>query len=585
MIVIAENRNQMVGILPSFLAATVRSSPQLPEFQHHNLSFTAIHLSGASSLPSRFAQVLYLHEFSLHQESPVPISRRNFWLPFVPDAIVPPVAESAPASLDLTVLYRVARELLREGDYGQVLEAVLDASIDALGADRGFVLVRGDNGFRVAAARRFAAESLSNAEAEVSTSIAAAVEAKGSAVLIGDARTLPDFRNQSSVQQLSLRSVLCAPLKSADAVFALIYLENRKLANQFTERQRDLLNEICAMAAPPLRAAIRVEDSRRIAATLETRFGDSDGIITADPAFTAILQTAHKVAVTDLPVLVQGETGTGKELVARGIYRHGTRARGAFVVVNCAAIPETLIGSELFGYVRGAFTGATQDRDGFVSAAHKGTLFLDEIGDMPLELQAQLLRVLQSGEYTRLGSAKTERADVRFVAATNRDLERDVEENRFRADLFYRLAGVTLKIPPLRERQQDIAILAAHFLKQYSKRLGREAPPLSKQTMGVLCAYSFPGNVRELEGEMARLVAVSSPGETITPEMLTPRIRNGGTPIPSKLQPMSLSEAEKQLITTVLNHTGGNRTRTAEILGISREGLRVKMQRYGLSDR
>jgi transcriptional regulator with GAF, ATPase, and Fis domain len=498
----------------------------------------------------------------------------------------PPVAEPAPASQELSVLYRVARELLREGDYGQILEAVLDASIEALGADRGFVLVRGEKGYGVAAARRFAAESLSNAEAEVSSSIAAAVEAQGSAVLIGDARTLPDFRNQSSVQQLSLRSVLCAPLKSADAVFALIYLENRKLANQFTERQRDLLNEICAMAAPPLRTAIRLEDSRRKAATLETRFGDSDGIITADPAFSAILQTAHKVAVTDLPVLVQGETGTGKELVARAIYRHGTRGRGAFVVVNCAAIPETLIGSELFGYVRGAFTGATQDRDGFVAAAQRGTLFLDEIGDMPVELQAQLLRVLQSGEYTRLGSAKTERADVRFVAATNRDLERDVEENRFRADLFYRIAGVTLKIPPLRERQQDIAILAAHFLKQYSERLGRVAPLITKPAMDVLCAYSFPGNVRELEGEVARLVAVSSPGETITPEMLTPRIRNrnGAMPTTAKLQPMSLSEAEKQLIVTVLEHTGGNRTRAAEVLGISREGLRVKMQRYGLSD-
>lgn len=498
----------------------------------------------------------------------------------------PRVAEPARAAYDVAILYRVARELLREGDYGQILDAVLDASIDALGADRGFVVVRGEKGYRIAAARRFAAESLSHAQAEVSTSIAAAVESKGSAVLIGDAQSVPDYRNQPSVQQLSLRSVLCAPLKSGDSIFALLYLENRRLANQFTERQRDLLDEICAMAAPPLRSAICVEDARRKAASLESRFGESDGIITVDPTFTGLLDTAHKVAVTDLPVLIQGETGTGKELVARGIYRHSTRARSPFVVVNCAAIPETLIGSELFGYVRGAFTGAMQERDGFVAAAHKGTLFLDEIGDMPLELQAQLLRVLQSGEFTRLGSAKTERADVRFVAATNRDLERDVEENRFRADLFYRLSGVVLKIPPLRERPQDIAILAAHFLKQYSERLSREAPYLSKATMDTLCAYSFPGNVRELEGEMARLVAVSAHGETITPEMLTPRIRNrnGATPTPSKLQPMSLSEAEKQLIVAVLEHTGGNRTRAAEILGISREGLRVKMQRHALGD-
>ena len=495
---------------------------------------------------------------------------------------------SGPASVphDIAVLYRVARELLREGDYGQILAAVLDTAIDTLGADRGFILVRGEKGYRVAAARRFAAESLSHAEAQVSTSIAAAVEAQGNAVLVGDAQTFPEYRNQPSVQHLALKSVLCAPLKFDNTIFALLYLENRKLANQFSDRQRDLLDEICLMAAPPLHSAIRMEDARRHAATLESRFGESDGILTADPKFAELLQTAYKVAVTDLPVLVQGETGTGKELVARAIYHHSNRERNAFVVVNCAAIPETLIGSELFGCVRGAFTGATQDREGFVATAHKGTLFLDEIGDMPLELQAQLLRVLQSGEYTRLGSSKTERADVRFVAATNRDLERDVEESRFRADLFYRLAGVTLKIPPLRERPDDIAMLATHFLKRYAERLGREAPSLSRETMQALYAYSFPGNVRELEGEMARLVAVSAPGENIAAEMLTPRIRNrnGAHSGNSKVQPMSLSESEKLLIMTVLEHTGGNRTRAAEVLGISREGLRVKMQRHGLAD-
>lgn len=494
--------------------------------------------------------------------------------------------EPAPTSQDVAVLYRVARALLREGDYGQVLKAVLDTAIEALGADRGFILVRSEQGYRVAAARRFAAEPLSRAESEISSSIAASVEERGSAILIGDARNAPEYRNRQSVQALALRSVLCAPLKSRDEIFALLYLENRQLSDQFTISQRDLLDEICAMAAAPLHVAIGFEDARRRAAALEGRFGESDGIITADPAFSTILQTAHKVAVTDLPVLVQGETGTGKELVARAIYRHSNRCRAALVVVNCASIPETLIGSELFGYVRGAFTGASQDREGFVAAAHKGTLFLDEIGDMPLELQAQLLRVLQSGEYTRLGSSKTEHADVRFVAATNRDLERDVEEGRFRADLFYRLAGVTLNIPPLRDRVQDIAILAGHFLVQYAIRLGRQAPRISREAMDALCAYSFPGNVRELEGEIARLVAICNPDERITPEMLTPRMRNRNAPLNHhlKLPPMSLSAGERLLIEAVLEQTGGNRSRAAEVLGVSREGLRIKMQRHGLSD-
>jgi transcriptional regulator with GAF, ATPase, and Fis domain len=492
-------------------------------------------------------------------------------------------AGTAPANV--SVLYTVARTLLREGDYGQVLNAVLDTAIEAIGADRGFIVVRNGGGYGVAAARKFASDSLRDAEAEVSTSIAASVEQERRAVLIGDAQQTAQYRNQASVRQLSLKSVLCAPLIADNDVFALIYLENRQLANSFTPEHRALLDEICSMAAPRLRTAIQVEEANRRAAALEARIGEGDSIITADPAFASLLQTAHQVARTDLSVLIQGETGTGKELVARAVYRHSARGRGPYIVVNCAAIPDTLIASELFGYTRGAFTGATQDREGFVAAANRGTLFLDEIGDMPLELQAQLLRVVQSGEYTRLGSVRTERADVRFIAATNRDLERDIEEGRFRPDLFYRISGVTLKIPPLRERPQDTALLAAHFLRSYADKLHRPTPQISRETMDVLCAYSFPGNVRELEGEMARLVAIAPAGATISPDMLTPRMRNGNArPENHKVQPMSLAESEKALIRAVLEHTAGNRTRAAEVLGISREGLRVKMQRYGMDD-
>ena len=495
------------------------------------------------------------------------------------------MTQAATSPANVSVLYTVARTLLREGDYGQVLNAVLDTAIEAIGADRGFIVVRNGTGYGVAAARKFASDSLRDAEAEVSTTIAASVERERRAVLIGDAQQTAQYRNQASVRQLSLKSVLCAPLIADNDVFALIYVENRQLANSFTPEHRALLDEICSMAAPRLRTAIQVEEANRRAAALENRIGEGDSIITADPAFTSLLQTAHQVAQTDLSVLIQGETGTGKELVARAVYRHSARSRGPYIVVNCAAIPDTLIASELFGYTRGAFTGATQDREGFVAAANRGTLFLDEIGDMPIELQAQLLRVVQSGEYTRLGSVKTERADVRFIAATNRDLERDIEEGRFRPDLFYRISGVTLKIPPLRERPQDTALLAAHFLRRYADKLHRPAPQILRETMDVLCAYSFPGNVRELEGEMARLVAIAPAGATISPDMLTPRMRNGNTRAENhKVQPMSLAESEKALIRAVLEHTAGNRTRAAEVLGISREGLRVKMQRYGMDD-
>lgn len=494
------------------------------------------------------------------------------------------------SAAELALLYRVARTLLDEREYGELLAGVLDATIEALGADRGFVVVREGGRFHAAVARNFRSEALTEAEEEVSSSISGAVVEHGRALLIGDALDSERFRNNPSVQRLALRSVLCAPLVASDEAFALIYLENRDISNRFTQRHRGLLDEICRLAAPRLRTAVAIEQARKRARAWESSLGETDGIVTADAGMASVLQTVRQVAPTDLPVLIQGETGTGKELVARALYRHSARASGPFVVLNCAAIPASLIESELFGYMRGAFTGATRDRIGLIAAAHRGTLLLDEIAELPLELQPRLLRVLQSGEFMRLGSVQAETVDVRFIAATNRDLEREVEAGTFRSDLYYRLSGIILKIPPLRERSHDIHLLADHFVRNYATRYAREAPRLDGECLAALSAYSFPGNVRELESEMARLVAVSPPGALLGPEALNDRIRGSSRPGGSApgeagtLPPMSLAEMEKRLILAVLDHTGGNRTRAAELLGISREGLRTKMQRLGLSD-
>jgi len=492
--------------------------------------------------------------------------------------------ENPPAE-HLGLLYRVSRTLLKEGEYGELLSGILDTLIEGLGADRGFVVVREGGEFRATAARNFRSEALSLAEEAVSRSIARSVMENGRAVLIGDASSIEPYSRQPSVQQLSLRSVLCAPLVASDEAFAQIYLENRPVTNCFTEEQRDLLDEVCALAAPRLRAAVAMSQAQRRAEALEHAHSQSDGILTADPGMGRVLQTVHQIATTDLPVLIEGETGTGKELIARAVYRHSTRVKGPFIALNCAAIPATLIGSELFGFVQGAFTGANRDRVGFIGAAHRGTLFLDEIGDLPLDLQPHLLRVLQSGEFTRLGTSRTEQVDVRFIAATNRDLESEVKAGRFRADLFFRLSAITLRLPPLRDRPHDTRLLAEHFLRASAARYGRPVPRLTEDCLSVLTAYSFPGNVRELESEMSRLTALASPDVPCGPDLLNERIRKPGNGQAGDLSPampvapMSLHEMEKQLIFSVLQHTGGNRTRAAEILGISREGLRTKLQR------
>lgn len=492
--------------------------------------------------------------------------------------------ENPPAE-NLGLLYRVSRTLLKEGEYGELLAGLLDTLIEGLRADRGFVVVREGGGFRATAARNFQSEALSEAEEVFSRSIARSVMESGKAVLIGDALRTAPYSKHMSVHELSVRSVLCAPLVQSDEAFALIYLENRQVANCFTEEQRDLLDEVCVIAAPRLRGAVAMSQAQRRAEAVEHAHGQSDGILTSDPGMVRVLQTVHQIAITDLPVLIEGETGTGKELIARAVYRNSTRVKGPFIALNCAAIPATLIGSEMFGFVQGAFTGANRDRVGFIGAAHRGTLFLDEIGDLPLDLQPHLLRVLQSGEFTRLGNSKTETVDVRFIAATNRDLESEVKAGRFRADLFFRLSAITLRLPPLRERPHDIRLLAEHFARTSAARYGRPTPRLTEECLAALSAYSFPGNVRELESEMARLAVLASADVPCESILLNDRIRSAaktGTAAAQKaavIAPMSLQEMEKQLISSVLEHTGGNRTRAAEILGISREGLRTKLQR------
>ncbi len=496
--------------------------------------------------------------------------------------------ENPPAE-HLGLLYRVSRALLKEGEYGELLSGLLDTLIEGLGADRGFVVVREAGEFRATAARNFRSEALSQAEEAFSRSIARTVMESGRAVLIGDASVTEPYSKHLSIQQLSLRSVLCAPLVTSDEAFALVYLENREVANCFTEEQRDLLDEVCALAAPRLKTAVAMSQAQRRAEALEHAHSQSDGILTADPGMARVLQTVRQIATTDLPVLVEGETGTGKELIARAVYRHSARVKGPFVALNCGAIPATLIGSELFGFVQGAFTGANRDRVGFIGAAHRGTLFLDEIGDLPLDLQPHLLRVLQSGEFTRLGNSRTEQVDVRFIAATNRDLESEVKAGRFRADLFFRLSAITLRLPPLRDRPHDIRLLAEHFVRAAAARYGRPAPRLAEDCLSALTAYSFPGNVRELESEMARLAALASADIPCGADLLNERIRNHGNGRSAVLSPakpfapMSLHEMEKQLIFSVLQYTAGNRTRAAEILGISREGLRTKLQRLEMA--
>ena len=311
------------------------------------------------------------------------------------------------------------------------------------------------------------------------------------------------------------------------------------------------------------------------------------GIVAESPAMRAVLRDAWRVAASDATILLTGESGCGKEVVAQFIHRNGSRHDRALVTVNCAAVAPTLLASELFGHEKGAFTGAVSKRKGFFREAHEGTLFLDEIGDMPLELQASLLRATETGRITPVGSDREIAVDCRLIAATNRDLEKDVAEGRFRQDLFYRLNVITIDIPPLRERPEDIPPLARLFLNRDSS----ESRRLSRAAIQALQAHPWPGNVRELANAMAH-VRLLSQTDVILPEHLPPAVRKSAAQDAPKApaaaapaqpgQTRTLEQQEYEAVAAALKQTGGNRTHAAQLLGITRRGLIYKLKRLGL---
>lgn len=319
--------------------------------------------------------------------------------------------------------------------------------------------------------------------------------------------------------------------------------------------------------------------------------GDSSGeqtfeqIIGKSNALESVLKAIELVAPTDSTVLIQGETGTGKELLARAVHKISPRCDQPFVIVNCAAIPADLLESELFGYERGAFTGAVSQKIGRFESAHRGTLFLDEVGELSSEIQPKLLRFLQEQEFERLGGRQTHRVNVRVVAATNRNLSRMVELGTFRSELFYRLSVFPVDLPPLRDRPEDIALLIRYFVDRFSLRMGRIIESIPQDTLAALLAYSWPGNIRELQNFIERAVIVSTSGVLRNPFELS-----GSVDLPQSREPMtlqhSLDAAERALILRALVRTnwivGGNGG-AASILGLKRTGLLYKMRRLGIA--
>jgi transcriptional regulator with GAF, ATPase, and Fis domain len=400
----------------------------------------------------------------------------------------------------------------------------------------------------------------------ISDSIVERVLASRQPLVVSDALSDREFNSAQSVMDFKLCSVLCVPLQTHGELLGVIYLGNDNVVNLFSDEARDLATVFAALAAMALRNAILINDLQLTNQNLTQQIARMNfgSLIGASASMRELFRRVEKVAATDISVLIAGETGTGKELVASEIHRRSPRAKGPFVALNCGAIPENLMESELFGHVRGAFTGAVATRDGKFHAAHGGTLFLDEVGELPLALQVKLLRVLQDRRVTRIGEHGGRDVDIRVVAATNRDLAAEVKAGRFREDLFYRLNVVRLQLPPLRERGDDVVLLGRYFLKRYGEEMATGTKTLSDDAVRAMVQHQWPGNIRELENRIKKALVFCDGGQVTAADLELAALKAG------RIEP--LNEAKETFasgyVRKILELNDGNRAQTAKDLGV-----------------
>jgi Nif-specific regulatory protein len=416
-------------------------------------------------------------------------------------------------------------------------------------------------------------------------------------VIIPDVSKDDRFFNGFDIQEnFVTKSMICTPLRTRKRILGILYALN-KLQGEFTATEARLLEVLSGTIAIALDnaqfygelkqyASSLKEENLRLKSEVQSRF-NLQGIIGSSPAMRRLFVLLEKVMDTMTTVLIQGETGTGKELVARVIHYNGPLKDKPFVAENCGALSEHLLESELFGHVKGAFTGAIADKKGLFELANGGTVFLDEIGEMSAAMQVKLLRVLQEGQLRPVGGTHHRAVDVRLITSTNRNLEEEVRKGTFREDLFYRIHVFPITVPPLRERREDIPLLAAHFLKEFAKKLKMPGPRLTPRVLDLLSWFDWPGNVRELENEIERAMTLAGREGEIREDHLSEKIKaSSGKGISllkaeGKLKEVT-EEIEQRMVLEALRKTRGNRSQAARVLGLTRQGLLNKIARYNI---
>jgi transcriptional regulator with GAF, ATPase, and Fis domain len=485
------------------------------------------------------------------------------------DDVAPIEAEAANTVADLDAylkLFEFSDRLMHVRDLTELLDALMDAVIGITNADKGFLILLEGETLDVKVARNLNRENIADAVSQLSDSIIAKVVRSRKPVIVSDAMHDDEFAAAKSVMHLKVSSVICVPLLDRGRLLGLIYVGNDSIRDLFQDQTLRVLTVFASQAALIVSNALLLNelrhDNKRLNDRLEQyRFGE---IVGTSPPMQQVFRKVEKIAPTDISVLITGETGTGKELIAREIHVRSPRAGKPFVTINCGAIPENLLESELFGHVKGAFTGAVANKQGKFQAADGGTLFLDEIGEMPIELQVKLLRAIQEKVVYRVGDTRPETCDIRILAATNRDLEKEIAGGRFREDLYYRLNVVNVELPALRVRGDDVLVIARYLLSRYSREYDAKVKGFSPNAAVAIRKHNWPGNIRELENRIKKAIVLSE-STVIGPDDLGLT----GDVLP---QILTLAEAkekfQREYINEVLALNNGNRTKTARDLGV-----------------
>jgi len=486
-----------------------------------------------------------------------------------PDRLLRELPATSHVARNLNALLKISRIVHAIRDLDDLQGQLLDLIFEVVPAGRGAILLADREGqqFNSMFARMRPAGQAPLVK--VSRTVARQVLEQGIAILGTDVPSSGDLRQVESLAASQVRSLLCVPLTVFQRVIGCIYLDSNSLGNRLHEEHLQLVTAIAGISAVALENARRLQWLEQENERLTVEISQERSLVGESTQMKEVYQFLKRVAPTDSTVLIEGESGTGKELAARALHRNSPRANKPFVAINCAAIPETLLESDLFGHERGAFTGAAGLKKGRLEVADSGVVFLDEIGELAPSLQVKLLRVLQEREFERVGGTHPIKVDIRIIAATNSNLEQAVRDGAFRRDLYYRLAVLKVTMPTLRGRQEDIPMLARHFVQKHAKRCKVKPRPISREALSCMVNYDWPGNVRELENAIERALVLGS-SDMILPEDL-PESLLERTPPPEMTEAKyhaAVKELKKQLIRDAVEQTQGSYAEAARILGV-----------------